>query len=102
MLKDQGARVSSDNTVSQRNLDRGNEERLAQLRQREAEILRSKELQGILFDLEGKIRSREDQINLVRKENDETKFSNAGVSDRNGGLRSEIAAFQQHINILEQ
>ena len=32
MLKDNGARVTSDNTVTQRNLDRGNDERLGQLR----------------------------------------------------------------------
>lgn len=44
MLKDQGARLQGDNSVSQRNLDRGNEERLALLRQREAELQRGKEL----------------------------------------------------------
>jgi hypothetical protein len=44
MLKDQGARITSDNTVSQRNLDRGNDERLGQLRQREGEVQRGKEL----------------------------------------------------------
>jgi chromosome segregation ATPase len=102
MLKDQAARVTTDNTVTQRNLDRGNDERIAQLRQREAEVQRGKELQAVIFDLEAKIRSREDQINLVRKENDDVKFSNAGLTDRNGGLRLEIGALQQHINVLEQ
>ena len=102
MLKDQAARLTSDNTVTQRNLDRGNEERIAQLRQREAEGLRGKELQAVIFDFEAKIRNREDGINLVRKENDDVKFSNAGLTDRNGGLRIEIAALQQHINVLEQ
>ena len=55
-----------------------------------------------MFDLESKIRNREDNINIVRKENDDVKFSNAGLTDRNGGLRVEIAALQQHINVLEQ
>lgn len=32
MLKDQNARQSSDNSVSQRNLDRGNDEKIALLR----------------------------------------------------------------------
>jgi hypothetical protein len=45
-----------------------------------------------MFDLESKIRNREDNINIVRKENDDVKFSNAGLTDRNGGLRVEIAA----------
>ena len=102
MLKDQANRLTSDNTVTQRNLDRGNEERLAQMRQREAEVQRGKELQSVIYDLESKVRSREDQINLVRKENDDVKFSNAGLTDRNGGLRIEIAALQSHINVLEQ
>ena len=38
MLKDQSARLSGDNGAQQRNLDRGNEERMVLLRQREAEI----------------------------------------------------------------
>lgn len=102
MLKDQASRVTSDNTVTQRNLDRGNEERIAQLRQRETEVQRGKDLQGVIFKLEAQIREREDAINLHRKENDDVKFSNAGLTDRNGGLRIEIGALQQHINVLEQ
>lgn len=72
------------------------------MRQREAEGFRGKELQAVAFDLEAKIRNREDGINMVRKENDDVKFSNAGLTDRNGGLRIEIGALQQHINVLEQ
>ena len=83
-------------------MDRGNEERLLTLRQREVEGLKGKELQAVAFDLESKIRAREDQIGLVRKENDDVKFSNSGLSDRNGGLRIEVSALQQHINVLEQ
>jgi len=101
MLKDQASRYTADNTVTQRNLDRGNEERIAQLRQRESEVQRGKDLQAVIFKLEAQIREREDGINLLRKENDDVKFSNAGLSDRNGGLRIEIGALQQHINVLE-
>jgi FtsZ-binding cell division protein ZapB len=56
----------------------------------------------VIFKLEAQIREREDGINIVRKENDDVKFSNAGLTDRNGGLRIEIGALQQHINVLEQ
>jgi chromosome segregation ATPase len=101
ILKDQGSRQTQDNTVAQRNLDRGNEDRLALIRQRESEVLRGKDLQANIFDLEAKIRAREDQIALTRKDNDDVKFSNAGLSDRNAGLRLEIAALQQHINVLD-
>jgi len=55
-------------------------------------VLKGKDLQAVLFDLESKVRAREDQIALLRKENEDVKFSNAGVSDRNGGLRIEIGA----------
>jgi len=92
ILKDQGSRQTQDNTVAQRNLDRGNEDRLALIRQRESEVLRGKDLQAAIFDLEAKIRAREDQLALTRKDNDDVKFSNAGLSDRNAGLRLEIAA----------
>ena len=102
MLKEQNARQSSDNSVGQRNLDRGNDDRVVLLRQRESEVTRGKELQACLFDNESKIRSREDNIMIVRKENDETKFSNAGLNDRNSGLHLEIDALQAHISVLEQ
>ncbi len=101
MLKDQGARQQNENAASQRNLDRGNEERLALLRQKEGEIQRGKDLQAVIFDLESKIRAREDHIAVTRKENDDVKFSNAGISDRNSGLRVEIMALQQHIDVLQ-
>ena len=101
-LKDQGARQQSDNGAAQRNVERGNDDRLVLLRQKEAENLRSKDLQAVIFDLEAKIRAREDQISIVRKENDDVRFSSAGITDRNSLLRSEIAALQQHIAILEQ
>ena len=53
----------------------------------------STHIRGIaLYDLDAKIRQREDQIAVLRKENDDVKFSNAGLTDRNNGLRGEIAA----------
>jgi hypothetical protein len=39
---------------------------------------------------------------MTRKEGDDVKFSNAGITDRNSQLRAEIAALTQHIAILEQ
>ena len=59
-LKDQGVRQASDNGAAQRNLERGGDDRLVLLRQKEAENLRSKDLQAVIFDLEAKIRARED------------------------------------------
>jgi chromosome segregation ATPase len=101
-LKDQSARQQQDNAAAQRNLERGNDDRLVLLRQKDAEAMRSKDLQAVIFDLEAKIRARDDQIAITRKEGDDVKFSNAGITDRNSVLRAEIAALTQHIAILEQ
>ena len=51
--------------------------------------------------MESKNRSRDDQIIVIRKELDDVKFSNSSIIDRNGDLKAEIAALQQHINVLE-
>ena len=72
------------------------------MRQKDAEALRAKDLQAVIFDLEAKIRARDDQIGITRKEADDVKFSNAGITDRNSLLRAEIAALTQHIAVLEQ
>jgi len=37
----------------------------------------------------------------LRKELDDIKFSNSSIADRNLDLRNEIAAWQQHVNVLE-
>lgn len=55
----------------------------------------------MLFEVENKNRSRDDQIMVVRKEFDDVKFSNSSMIDRNTDLKSEIAALQQHVNVLE-
>lgn len=39
---------------------------------------------------------------MLRKENDDVKFSNSSILERNADLRAEIAALQQHIAVLEQ
>lgn len=44
------------------------------------------------MDLESKIRGRDDQAILLRKELDDVKFSNSSMVDRNGDLKAEIAA----------
>lgn len=101
LLKDQSGRLQADNIASQRQLDRQNEERVALLRQRDGELGKNRDLSAILYDLEAKNRSRDDQIAIIRKELDDIKFSNSGLLDRNADLKAEIAALQQHISVLE-
>ena len=59
-LRDQSARQQQDNSAAQRNLERGNDDRMVLLRQKDAEALRAKDLQAVIFDLEAKIRARDD------------------------------------------
>lgn len=101
-LKDDSQRLQGDNLSQQRQFDRQNEEKVALLRQRDLELQKNRELSALLFDLESKNRSRDDQIIVARKELDDVKFSNSSIVDRNADLKSEIAALQVHVNVLEQ
>ncbi|CDW75674.1 UNKNOWN [Stylonychia lemnae] len=100
-LKDESQRLQGDNLGQQRQYDRQNEEKVALLRQRDLELQKNRELSALLFDLESKNRSRDDQVIVIRKELDDVKFSNSSIHDRNSDLRAEIAALQQHIAVLE-
>jgi predicted RNase H-like nuclease (RuvC/YqgF family) len=59
-LKDESQRLQGDNLSQQRQFDRLSEEKAALLRQRDIELQKNRELSAILFDLEGKNRSRDD------------------------------------------
>eukprot|EP00347_Sterkiella_histriomuscorum_P002862 403366509 len=100
-LKDDSQRLQGDNLGQQRLFDRLTEEKVALLRQRDLELQRNRELSALLFDLESKNRSKDDQVIVTRKELDDVKFSNSSILDRNADLRAEIAALQAHISVLE-
>ena len=91
-LKDDSQRLQGDNLGQQRLFDRLTEEKVALLRQRDLELQRNRELSALLFDLESKNRSKDDQVIVTRKELDDVKFSNSSILDRNADLRAEIAA----------
>ena len=85
-----------------RQLERQTDEKLQLSRQREMELGKNRDLQANVYDLEAKIRNREDQVSVVRKDLDDLKFSNNSMLDRNGDLKGEIEALQNHIGVLEQ
>ena len=68
--------------------------------QLDSEQARQRSLQAQLFDLEGKVRHTEDHLSISRKDQEDLRFSNMGMSDRNNDLRSEIEALQSHCNVL--
>jgi chromosome segregation ATPase len=68
----------------------------------DSEQNRQRTLQAQLFDLEAKVRHVEDQLAIARKDQDDLRFSNMGMGDRNNDLRAEIEALQNHCNVLQQ
>ena len=69
---------------------------------RDEELQKNRDLTNGLYDLEARIKNKEDQIGMARREMDEVRFSNSSMMERNGDLKSEIEALQQHIRVLEQ
>lgn len=47
-----------------------------------------------------KIRQREDQIMIMRKELDGARYSNSSLLDNNSNLQVEIDALNNHIRVL--
>lgn len=71
------------------------------MRARDLELGKNRELTASLYDVEAKNKNKEDQIMHARKELDDVRFSNSSMLDRNGDLRGEIEALQQHIAVLD-
>lgn len=57
-------------------------------------------MQGQLFERETRLRSTDDNLAVSRKEQDNLRFSNNNLMERNGDLKSEIDAIQSHCNVL--
>ena len=49
-------------------------------------------MQGQMFERENKLRSTDDNLAVSRKEQDNLRFSNNNLMERNGDLKSEIDA----------
>ncbi len=62
---------------------------------------RNFELSQAIKDIELKIRQREDQIMVMRKELDGARYSNSNLLDSNSNLQVEIDALNNHIRVLQ-
>lgn len=51
------------------------------------ELGKNREVTSTLYDIEAKIKQRDDQLLQLRKESDDVRFSNSSMVDRNGDLR---------------
>ena len=64
------------------------------------ELSKNRDLQANIYDLDAKIRTKEDQAALCRKDLDDLKFQNSSMLDRNLEVKREIEALQSHVNVL--
>ena len=62
---------------------------------------KSRELTATFYDLEAKLRNKDDQYLVLRKDIDEIRFSNASMIDRNDEFKAELDALTHHVNLLD-
>jgi len=99
--KEDNSRHFSDQNALQRQRDRAAEERAALQRQFEQEEMKGRDLTQTTYNLEQKVRDKEEQISMNRRELDDVRFSNQSMNERNRDLTGEVEALQQHIRVLD-
>jgi hypothetical protein len=57
-------------------------------------------LTSTLYDLDGKCRATEDNLNVSRRDQGDLRFSNQNLQGQNGDIQGEIDALQHHCNVL--
>jgi len=98
--KDDHSRLMVEAQSLQRNLDGQLTEKSDLQRQAEGEDARNRDLTSQVFERENRLRNTEDQLIVSRKEQDNLRFSNQNMMERNSDLKAEIDAVQSHCNVL--
>lgn len=98
--KDDHSRLMVEAQSLQRNLDGQLTEKSDLQRQAEGEDARNRDLTSQVFERENRLRNTDDQFVVSRKEQDNLRFSNQNMMERNGDLKAEIDAVQSHCNVL--
>jgi chromosome segregation ATPase len=99
--KDDHSRLMVEAQSLQRNLDAQLANKADLQRQAESEDIRNRELQSQLYAREQKYRNVEDQLLVARKEQDNIRFSNSNLLERNQDIKAEIDALNSHCNVLQ-
>ena len=84
----------------QRNLDGQLANKSDLQRQAENEDARNRELAAQQYEREQRLRQLEDQLLVTRKEQDNIRFSNNNLLERNQDIKAEIGALNGHCNVL--
>jgi len=98
--KDDYSRLMVESQSLQRNLDGQLTEKSDLQRQAEGEDARNRDLTSQVFERENRLRNTDDQLMVSRKEQDNLRFSNNNMMERNSDLKAEIDAVQSHCNVL--
>ena len=98
--KDDHSRLNAEVHALQRNLDGqlGHKQDLA--RTAEAEDVRNRDLNTQCFDRENRLRAVDDNLVIARKDQDNLRFNNNNLLDRNNDVKAEIDALGVHCNTL--
>ena len=99
--KDDHSRLMVEVQSLQRNLDGQLSQKADLQRKAENEDLRNKELNSQVFERESRLRNVDDQLIVCRKEQENLRFSNNNLLERNHDIKAEIEAIQSHCNVLQ-
>ena len=99
--KDDHSRLMVEAQSLQRNLDGQLANKADLQRQAESEDARNRDLQSQQYEREQRMRQIEDQLLVARKEQDNIRFSNNNLLDRNQDVKGEIDALTSHCNVLQ-
>lgn len=99
--KDDHSRLMAEAQALQRNLDGQLAHKSDLQRQAENEDHRNRDLNGQVFERETKLRNTEDQLMVARKEQDNLRFNNQNLLERNNDVKAECDAINQHCGVLQ-
>jgi predicted nuclease with TOPRIM domain len=63
-------------------------------------LQKSRELSAAQYDLEARNRTKEENLQALRKDFDHLRFSNASILERNDEFQAELDALNQHVQLL--
>ena len=99
--KDDHARLNAEVHALQRNLDGQLAHKQDLARQAEGEDARNRDLNAQIFERENMLRATEDQLAVARKEQDNLRFNNGNLIERNNDVKAEVNALNAHCGTLQ-
>ena len=81
-------------------LDAKQAEKANLVKRLEDERNRNHHLTASLFDLENRVRSTDEQLQVAKREQNDLRFANQSLQAQNADIQAEIDALQHHCNVL--